>query len=74
VGDRIDGWWNQLPPQDSKSELWSKCRKEKDPFQGKKKRALEARKLEVSLDRAGNVIESGTPFSGFFLFLTVASW
>ena len=24
VGDRIDGWWNQIPPLDSRSEPWSK--------------------------------------------------
>src|SRR5260370_19741271 len=59
-GDRIDGWWNQIPPLDSRSEPWSKCRKEKRFFQGRrKKRALAARAVYVSLDRADAIIEGG---------------
>jgi hypothetical protein len=28
----VAGWWNQIPPLDSRSEPWSKCRKEKRFF------------------------------------------
>src|SRR6202158_6462976 len=27
---RIDGWWNQIPPLDSRSEPWSKCRRSEE--------------------------------------------
>src|SRR5260370_12637485 len=62
VSDRIDGWWNQIPPLDSRSEPWSKCRKEKRFFQVRKKRALAARTVYVSLDKADVVIEPAALF------------
>ena len=32
LSDRIDGWWNQNPPLDSRSEPWSNEGKRKDPY------------------------------------------
>src|SRR5216684_1523185 len=59
-GDRIDGWWNQIPPLDSRSEPWSKCRTEKRFFQGRRKKTSPAaRTVYVSLDRADAIIEGG---------------
>src|SRR5712692_3199564 len=52
-GDRIDGWWNQNPPLDSRASLGQK--KEKEP--------LAVHELEVSLDRADAIIEGGPPLS-----------
>src|SRR5713226_5493114 len=58
-GDRIDGWWNQNPPLDSRASLGQKKEKEKDPFKWEEKEPLAVHELEVSLDRADAVIEGG---------------
>ena len=49
------------PPLDSNCELWSMKEREKIHSGKEKERALAARKLEVSLDRADAIIEGGRP-------------
>jgi len=63
VSDRIDGWWNQFPPQDSAERALVDEQKQKQQqtqnlYEGKNQNL---RTVEVSLDNADTVIEGG-PF------------
>jgi hypothetical protein len=61
-GDRIDGWWNQVPPQDSRSEPWSMSQKTNSNIKSKTFYERENPKpftAHVSLDNADTVIEGG---------------